>query len=62
MQQAIYTSLNETINTLNTARHAAPRRTTLRRHLALKWDLYGVLTLLASTAAYGAFALAHTGL
>jgi hypothetical protein len=38
--------------------HSA-RRNALRRHLALKWDLYGVLTLLASTAAYGAFALAH---
>jgi hypothetical protein len=58
MQQALYTNLNNNTNAFKTTSTTA-RKNTLRRHLALKWDLYGVLTLLASTAAYGAFALAH---
>ena len=40
---------------------AAPavRRTGLRRHLARRWDLYGILALMASSAAYAVSALAH---
>lgn len=31
------------------------------RTLARRWDLVGVLSLMASSAAYGIYALAHTG-
>ena len=31
----------------------------LARHFARRWDLYGVLALMASTAAYGLFSLLH---
>ena len=37
----------------------AARKSGLRRHLARRWDLYGILTLMASCAAYGVSALAH---
>ena len=37
----------------------AVRKTSLRRHLARRWDLYGILTLMGSSAAYAAYALAH---
>lgn len=33
----------------------------LRRTLARRWDLIGVLSLMASSAAYGVYALAGTG-
>ena len=37
----------------------AARRFSLRCHLAQRWDLYGILALMASCAAYGISALAH---
>ena len=37
----------------------AARRFSLRSHLAQRWDLYGILALMASSAAYGVSALAH---
>jgi len=33
----------------------------LRRTLARRWDLLGVLSLMASSAAYGVYALVGTG-
>lgn len=39
----------------------APWMPRLRRTLARRWDLLGVLSLMASTAAYGVYALATTG-
>ncbi len=38
-----------------------PRAARLWRTLARKWDLIGVLSLMASSAAYGVCALAGTG-
>ena len=49
MQQAIYT--NVAFKTADRPT-AAPR---IPRH----WDLYGVLALMASSAAYGLFSLLH---
>ena len=57
MQQALYNTI-----TANTARKtAAPMaaRPSLARHLAQRWDLYGVLALMASSAAYALAAFAH---
>jgi len=34
----------------------------IRRTLARKWDFYAVIGLIASSAAYGVYALAHCGL
>jgi hypothetical protein len=71
MQQAIYTNLNNTTainaNTALQTGHTASRKSAqpgagLVRWIARKWDLVGVLALLGSSAAYGVFALAHTGL
>ena len=50
----------------HTALIAAPAANTpwmprLRRTLARRWDLLGVLSLMASSAAYGVYALAGTG-
>ena len=63
MQQAIYT--NTTPANIAVTAPALPVRTVrsrkarLLRHLMLKWDLYGVLALLVSSAAYGVYAIAH---
>ena len=38
-----------------------PRAARLLRTLARQWDMVGVLGLMASSAAYGVFALAATG-
>ena len=38
-----------------------PRAARLRRTLARKWDLIGVLSLMASSAVYGVYALAGAG-
>ena len=38
-----------------------PRASRLLRTLARRWDMVGVLGLMASSAAYGVFALAATG-
>ncbi len=38
-----------------------PRAACRLRTLGRKWDLFGVLSLMASSAAYGVYALAHTG-
>ena len=38
-----------------------PRVAQLRRTLARRWDLIGVLSLMASSASYGVYALAGTG-
>lgn len=46
--------------TVKTIRQTATPKTTgtgLARHLAQRWDLYGVLTLMASSAVYGLLAL-----
>jgi hypothetical protein len=53
MQQAFYSSAS-----IKTFRHSTSRV----REITLKWDLAGVLALLGSSAAYGVFALSHTGL
>jgi hypothetical protein len=59
MQQAIYnTTAINTTNTALMARTNTPRtRRSLARTLAQKWDLYAVLTLLASCTTYGVFVL-----
>ena len=56
MQQALYNTL-----TTSTIKTAAPMavRPNLARHLAQRWDLYGVLALMASSAAYALAAFAH---
>lgn len=53
MQQAFY----NTIAAKTTPPPAA--RPGLARHFAQRWDLYGVLVLMASSAAYGLLALSH---
>jgi len=59
MQQAIYNDIAiQTTKTITTA--PTPRRASLGRRIAQKWDLYGVLALMGSSAAYGLFAIAHT--
>lgn len=62
MQQAIYNS-TRTQNTNNTKATApAARPVGLVRWAATRWEMVGVLALMGSSAAYGAFALAHAGL
>lgn len=61
MQQAIYRKTVE--------RAAGPRRQalarpavarpSLRHRIARQWDLWGVLALMGSSAAYGVYALLH---
>ncbi len=65
MQQAIYNNIHinnsgrtASAATTGTAAHGAG----LGRWIARRWDLVGVLALMGSSAAYGAFALAHLGL
>ena len=65
MQQAIYNRSN--LIRLSQTNPAASSRTTspaagVLRWVARKWDLVGVVALMGSSAAYGAFALAHVGL
>ena len=57
MQQALYNPI--AIQTAS--RHAAPKasRPSLVCHFVRRWDLYGVLALMASSAAYALAALAH---
>jgi len=38
-----------------------PRAAQLRRTLARRWDLLGVLSLMVSSTAYGVYALVDTG-
>ena len=57
---------NPSFNTAVTAAQPAnmpwmPRVARLRRTLARRWDLLGVLSLMATSAAYGVYALAHLG-
>jgi hypothetical protein len=69
MQQAIYNSINSTIynsgstirnsgSTANTAKDGAR----LAQWIARKWDMAAVVALMLSSATYGVFALAHSGL
>lgn len=51
--------LSETAKTAESTAQATRRRTGLRRTLAHRWDLIGVLSLLAASAAYALYALAH---
>ena len=63
MQQAIYNTIR--IQNTNQAAITSPatsRAAVVRRWVARKWDLVGVLALMGSSAAYGIFALAHVGL
>ncbi len=63
MQQAIYNNSINGARTQNTGlTTAAARPSGLARWVAGRWDLVGVLALMGSSAAYGAFALAHLGL
>ncbi len=66
MQQSIYNSINGNSLTIQATKtnETAPttRRASLARRLAQRWDLVGVLALMGSSAAYGAFALVHLGL
>ncbi len=56
MQQAIYQNIaiNQTADTT-----ATTKRSRLSRQFAHQWDFYGVLALMASSAAYGIYALSH---
>ena len=61
MQQAIYNTISRdsTIGkTITTA--PTPRRASLGRRIAPKWDLYGVVALMLSSGMYGLYAIAHT--
>lgn len=69
MQQAFYntTTFRNDINSNVATKPALPGKTVngsagLVRWIARKWDLVGVLALIGSSAAYGVYALAHTGL
>ena len=57
MQQIIYRTAIQ--NTAARTATATSRRTGLTQWIAQKWDLAGVLALMASSAAYGVFALSH---
>ena len=66
MQQAIYNSINGINGGSGSIAQAegesqAADGTGLVRWMARRWDLVGVLALMGSSAAYGAFALAHLG-
>jgi len=61
MQQAIYNSINGIGIQATKTITAGSRRSRLGRRVAQCWDLVGVLALMASGAAYGAFALTHLG-
>lgn len=69
MQQALYNTIrtrNSTQNThltLTTAPAPVPtaRRSGLARWAAGRWEIIGVLALMASSAVYGVSALAHLG-
>ena len=58
MQQIIYRTATVQTAAIQTA-PATTRRTGLTQWISRKWDLVGVLALMASSAAYGAFALSH---
>ncbi len=66
MQQAIYNTSQTTLriqtNPAASTGASAPQAVGVLRWVARRWDLVGVLTLMGSSAAYGAFALAHVGL
>jgi len=67
MQQAITNSIriqttNKATKTGRAGNANAPKAAGLVRWAAARWELVGVLTLMGSSAAYGAFALAHVGL
>ena len=62
MQQAIYNSINSNGISIQAANTGAPKASGLRRWVARRWDMVGVLALMGSSAAYGVFALAHVGL
>ena len=60
MQQAIYNSNGIAIQTTKTNKTATvTRRTSLARRIARRWDMVGVVALMASSAAYGVYAIAH---
>ena len=61
MQQIIYRNATVT-DRRNPDRHSdshSTRRPGLTQWIGQKWDLVGVLALMASSAAYGVFALSH---
>lgn len=74
MQQTIYNhsgstlSLSDDLSLSYPGAMTAKRRARLgfweglARGIARRWELAGVLALMASSAVYGAFALAHLGL
>lgn len=59
MQQALYNSIAIQVTKTNTAATTKSRRASFARRIAQKWDLVGVLALMASGAAYGMYAIAH---
>ncbi len=61
---AVYNSAFNTVVVTPSAANTPwmPRAARCVRTLARKWDLIGVLSLMTSSAAYGIYALAHTGL
>jgi len=61
MQQAIYNGINGIGAARTNKTTAGSRRGGLGRRAARAWDLYGVLALMASGAAYGALAVAGVG-
>ena len=62
MQQAIYHSSNRIAIQTTKTTATGSGRTGLARRIMQSWDLYGVLALMGSSAAYGVFALARLGL
>ena len=58
MQQALYTNVafKTSVRPIATPESS---RLSLARRLAQRWDLYGVVALMASSAAYGLFSLLH---
>ena len=59
MQQAIYNSSAIQAAKTSATTATATRRVSLARHIAQRWDIAGVLTLMVSSAAYGVYAIAH---
>jgi hypothetical protein len=58
---AVYNSSFNTAAVIAAPAANIPWMPRLRRMLARRWDLLGVLSLMASSAAYGVYALAGTG-
>ncbi len=58
---AVYNPTFHTAAALTAPVANTPWMPRLRRTLARRWDLLGVLSLMASSAAYGVYALTGTG-